>query len=139
MRKLRGQKALCPPINCRLQLPGRAAHETSVDRFGANGLQDFPKSAQNQSCGCAPLSGPKPDHGAREAVRVGLAAALPRRPPSTMEAEPVTSGLAAACRHAGHPTTPLLRLLGSRLLLTHALRAVLAPPHENRRSRETGG
>lgn len=107
--------------------------------IGIHGLQYCPKSAQNQSCGCAPLSGPGPDRGAREAVRSGQAGGA--APPSTVEAEPATSGLAAVCRHAGRPTLPycLLRHPGFRLLLIHALRAVPAPPPENRRTRETSG
>lgn len=82
---------------------------------------------------------PRPDRGAREAVRSGQAGGA--APPSTVEAEPATSGLAAVCRHAGRPTLPycLLRHPGFRLLLIHALRAVPAPPPENRRTRETSG
>lgn len=129
------------PINC-MQLHGRTrrtAHGTSEDRLGFMGCSTVPSRPKTSRAAVRHYPAPRPDRGAREAVRSGQAGGA--APPSTVEAEPATSGLAAVCRHAGRPTLPycLLRHPGFRLLLIHALRAVPAPPPENRRTRETSG
>ena len=97
----------------------QTAHETSVDRLGFMGcrtVQDRPKT-NRAAVRHYPTRGPTLARARRSADRSGQAGGA--APPSTVEAEPVTSGLAAVCRHAGHyPTLPYC-----------ASRALPAPAH----------